>query len=687
MIAILVCAAWISPLKSQVSSGGEVAAPSAVFDFTNASQTIPARKLSSDPAACIVGEQYFNTISNVLRVCTAANTWANLAGSVSSVGLSAPNNVFAITGSPVTATGTLTLTPAGNSGGIPYFSAASSMASSGLLVANGVVVGGGAASAPKSTGVTIDGANNISTAGTVTTGVGGSSHGKLALQELPSNGSATVGWEAPDLITSSLSLVYPNANPAANSVMLFPAPTGGQSQFNWVSFSSSNLIDSANLTRNNQSNTYSGGNQNFSAAASLELPVASGLTATANGQIGYDSAANLLHAAVNSVDSVIATRSTAVPVAGDCVKWAANGMLDDQGSTCGGSTTTSFTATNQGTTGTGLNQLAKLAGAPSTVLKSATADVGGAVGICTSGCGATGTATITYAGVAGCVFDGPTTADDYVQISSATAGDCHDAGANYPASNQVIGRVLSTNAAGGTYNILLFAPEVKAAGAGNTGRLAQCLDPTTRECIKESFVQGGPSSSIGEHGLSLSVGSGGTVIAVSTAGRPGVIQLNSNTTSGGSAQINLQQRDVNNGVFRADGDTADTKTIAKADTNDSNSVFRLGWGSNINSGQPGSGVYFEKLGADTSWFGVCRLAGTQTRTTAVATVDTSYHHFNITTTGGTISFNIDGGTVQTCATNVPTAQLFWFGLATNNSTTNNEQIEFDYFDAIVTVSR
>jgi len=200
---------WSSrPLIPQISSGGVVAAPSAIVDFTNAGQTIPARKLPSDPAACTVGENYFNTTSGVLKVCTAANTWTSYAPAV------------------------------GASGGIPYYPSANSMASSATLNSNAVVVGGGPGAAPKTAGVTIDGSNNISTSGTLTTGIAGSAHGKLALGELPSNGATTVGWEAPDAITSSLSLVFPNVNPIPNSFMLFPAPSGGQSQWSWGSFGS-----------------------------------------------------------------------------------------------------------------------------------------------------------------------------------------------------------------------------------------------------------------------------------------------------------------------------------------------------------------------------------------------------------------------------------------------------------------
>jgi hypothetical protein len=76
IICLAACLVWTHHLLSQqLSSGGLTATPSAVFDFSNAGQSIPARKQATDPASCTVGEQYFNTTSNVLKVCTATNTW------------------------------------------------------------------------------------------------------------------------------------------------------------------------------------------------------------------------------------------------------------------------------------------------------------------------------------------------------------------------------------------------------------------------------------------------------------------------------------------------------------------------------------------------------------------------------------------------------------------------------------
>lgn len=155
----------------------------------------------------------------------------------------------------------------------------------------------------------------------------------------------------------------------------------------------------------------------------------------------------------------ISTTSTP-PVSGQCLEYNGTGIT---GATCSGAATApTITVPNAGTTGTTVNTLTKLTGT-GTVVVAATTDTGGIVGITTSGAGTTGSATVTYAGLVNCAFDGATTANDYVQNSATTGGDCHDAGAAYPTLGQVIGRVLSTNAASGSYQIDLFPSEIKGA--------------------------------------------------------------------------------------------------------------------------------------------------------------------------------------------------------------------------------
>jgi hypothetical protein len=121
---------------------------------------------------------------------------------------------------------------------------------------------------------------------------------------------------------------------------------------------------------------------------------------------------------------------------------------------------------NEGTTGTTVNKLAKLTGAPSTAILIGTGDTSGISGVVAAGAGTTGNAQLARAGRVSCVFDGATTAGDYVQASTTTAGDCHDAGASLPTSGQILGRVLSTNGATGTFAMTVYSPGIIGAGAG-----------------------------------------------------------------------------------------------------------------------------------------------------------------------------------------------------------------------------
>ena len=197
-----------------------------------------------------------------------------------------------------------------------------------------------------------------------------------------------------------------------------------------------------------------------------------GASTTTAGALIYDTTNKNLHAGGNGVDNFVGLiPSGSVPSNGNCTQFSVVGnvvTLADAGAPCGtAGANPTITLTNAAVTGTTLHTLTKL-GTLGTALIATAGDTGGVVGITTAGAGTVGTATITTAGKITCVFDGATTANDYVQISSGTAGDCTDTGAaTYPTSGQVIGRVLSTNIGAGTYTIDLFPSEIKAAtGSG-----------------------------------------------------------------------------------------------------------------------------------------------------------------------------------------------------------------------------
>jgi hypothetical protein len=90
------------------------------------------------------------TFSGRVLTTDGTNTsWAvNGSGTVTSVAQSFTGGLISVAGSPITSSGTLALTVAGTSGGIPYFSGASTWASSAVLASNALMVGGGAGVAP-----------------------------------------------------------------------------------------------------------------------------------------------------------------------------------------------------------------------------------------------------------------------------------------------------------------------------------------------------------------------------------------------------------------------------------------------------------------------------------------------------------------------------------------------------------
>ena len=109
------------------------------------------------------------TITNGAGSIIIASTGGT--GTVTSVAQSFTGGLISVAGSPITTSGTLALTVAGTSGGIPYFSSASTWATSAALAANALMVGGGAGVAPATvttgTGVVTALGVNVGTAGAI----------------------------------------------------------------------------------------------------------------------------------------------------------------------------------------------------------------------------------------------------------------------------------------------------------------------------------------------------------------------------------------------------------------------------------------------------------------------------------------------------------------------------------------
>jgi hypothetical protein len=195
--------------------------------------------------------------------------------------------------------------------------------------------------------------------------------------------------------------------------------------------------------------------------------------------------------------------------------------------------------------------------------------------------------------------------------------------------------------------------------------------------VSDEFY-GGTASNPGS--LGWSVASGTVTFLASTADHPGIIRKSTGTTSGTMANLFMP---ATNGLALLPSVLFDTTWITRLNTNDTDTLQRLGLSSGVATNPASDGIWIEKLEADTSWFGVCRSGSTQTRTAALLACDTSFHRWRIRRVdASTIGFTVDGGTEVTVTTNIPTAVLDFF-FAIRNNVASDKNHDIDYFDCLI----
>jgi hypothetical protein len=211
--------------------------------------------------------------------------------------------------------------------------------------------------------------------------------------------------------------------------------------------------------------------------------------------------------------------------------------------------------------GTTLNKLAKLTGAPSKAITVVTSDTGGVIGIVVGGAGTTGNAQIAVEGQVSCVFDSTATvAGDYVQISSSTAGDCYDAGSTYPSSGQVIGRVMSTNSAGGGTYAIEIQPELRGASS-----LSWPLAGASDSVSAPDYAWSGHTTTGLYYNSGIGFAVGGTNIATITSTGIGI--------GTPTPTANLQVRAQTNGEFSVRSNQVTSPGVQIASVNDAYSGY------------------------------------------------------------------------------------------------------------------
>ncbi len=141
-------------------------------------------------------------------------------GTVTSVAQSFTGGLISVAGSPITTSGTLALTVAGTSGGIPYFSSGSTWATSSALTASLPVIGGGPGVAPTVGSRSGNTTQFVTTGGTQTSGdcVSIDGNGNHIAQGTPC-GSSTQTYETrTSSVTLSKDVTY--CDPTSSSVTL-----------------------------------------------------------------------------------------------------------------------------------------------------------------------------------------------------------------------------------------------------------------------------------------------------------------------------------------------------------------------------------------------------------------------------------------------------------------------------------
>lgn len=337
-------------------------------------------------------------------------TWVTPAGAgtVTSVALSMPGMLCTVSGSPVTGSGTLTCTAIGTSGGIPAFTSSSVMTSSAELVIHRVVVGGGAAGVP----------STISSSGLSTTVLHGNAAGD------PTFAAVNLGTD----VSGNLPVTRLNSGTDASSstfwrgdgVWSTPTPGGAAGGDLGGTYPNPDVLKVHGIS--------------YPATGALHtVPVVT----TANSVVTYQTVPN----------DALTNSSVTITPSGGLGGGGAVALGDSLGIDALGR------IANETITGTTTNRLVSLTGAPSKAIITTAGATAGVIGICESNCGTSGSAAISQFGSASCDFDGATTAGDYVGISASVNGKCTDSGATFPTIGQVLGRVLSTNGALGTYAI------------------------------------------------------------------------------------------------------------------------------------------------------------------------------------------------------------------------------------------
>ena len=334
------------------------------------------------------------------------------------------------------------------------------------------------------------------------------------------------------------------------------------------------------------------------------------------------------------------------------------------------------TIANDGTTGTTSSKLAKLTSAsPSTVVKALKTDTQ-VTGIVVNGDGTTAgtSAQIATVGQANCAFDNTPIAGEFVTISSAVDGDCHDYGGSPPPAGQILGRVLVSGTSQSTQPVLLFGPD----------RFAPAPQLRNSVTLTDDFFAVGTTATVGE--LQWAFANTTPTKLNGVANHPGILQIVAAGMSGGGpvAQVFLGSSSSNLPIASLSSVPFQSVFVARLESPVSSLHARIGF-TDSPATPPTNGIFFD--GTSGVWTGTTTSSTGTSTTTGTVSFDTNFHTFEIRNDGANdIGFWVDGSQLGVLNSNVPGGALQpFFQIQSGN--TANKTLDIDAFQFTMTVVR
>lgn len=190
---------------------------------------------------------------------------------------------------------------------------------------------------------------------------------------------------------------------------------------------------------------------------------------------------------------------------------------------------------------------------------------------------------------------------------------------------------------------------------------------------------GGTTSTGNIGSIGWSIGAGTATPSGGTVNNPGFYRLDTTAVINTLARIFSQSTTIN-----TLNKNHSELTIVRLNTNDANTIVRIGDSDGFSASPPTNGIYFEKLAADTNWFVVTRAAGVETRTDTGVAVNTSFNTFAFSVTSASVIFQLNYTTVATHTTNIPTSTTGLNGWFITNTAAASKTLDIDYWQGIFT---